>query len=576
MRRDLQIGIGRATDLARRRAGFTLLEVLIALTITLILMTLVVRVFQYTSDGVFNSRANMEMSDQIRNAKHRLIQDLRGTTALTIPPAEITWGVGYFEYFEGQSVAITGGGDIGFRPTNTLGTLNSLPVVLTEFGDRDDILMFTTANFDEAFLGRLVIGGQPRGVRSKFAEVAWYPHVVEDAANANRWMMTLRRRQWLVTSQAPNSSHKYDSSWRNSKGAGAPTQWLGGAGGATTYNTLESLTKREFRMMHEVSPALVSLTSEFGAGAPQRVPSTQNRLPAAVRGITVGAYPNAPFDFTSLSLQTITEQDSGGTDRREDNNSNAASRTTREAEDIILTNVISFDVKAWDPGAPVFRVVADPDDPEKVGCVQPGDAGYLPAVNRFISSPGGVQNQPLSFGAYADLNYMGFLASQGSYTLSITGTSFPLTRYQNALGAMATSVTGNFPKPYFAGPGDITAQLGAFRDASAANIWSPAVYDTHSRHYEFDGLPSITTTTGGVNVAPVHKRINWYTGGVVVDSLMNGIDDNGNGLVDEPMEREASPPYEKPLRGIRVLIRTMEPDSKKVRQVTVVHEFMPL
>jgi hypothetical protein len=302
--------------------------------------------------------------------------------------------------------------------------------------------------------------------------------------------------------------------------------------------------------------------------------ATPNLLATGNRGITVGAYPTAPFDFTSLTLQTVTEQDSGGTDRREDNNSNALSRTVREAEDIILTNVIGFDVKAWDPWAPVFRVVSDADNPDMVGCVQPGDPGYIPAIQRFIASPGGAQNKPISFGAYADLNYMGFLATQASFTSSIAAPNSPLNRYRTALGSMATTVTGNYRMPYFAGPGDTTSPIGAFRDNTW--IWSPAYYDTYSRAYEYDAFHSVTTSAGGFNPAPAHKRVNFYTGDRAIDSGMNGIDDNGNGLIDEPMEREAAPPYERPLRGIRVSIRTMEPDSRKVRQVSVVHEFMPL
>jgi prepilin-type N-terminal cleavage/methylation domain-containing protein len=558
------------------RRGFTLLEVLIALTITLILMTLVVRVFQITSDGVFNSRANMEMSDQLRNAKHRLIQDLRGTTALTIPPAQPTWCVGYFEYHEGDLVAVSAGGDVGFRPTGTMGTLgSSTPIVFTEYGDRDDILLFTTANYEGDFVGRLLINGQPRGMRSKYAEVAWYPHVIEDAANANQQLLTLRRRQWLITNAAANTSTLFDSTARNMWGQSASTQWqrptppitLTNATytGFTVANTLESLTKRENRQYHG-NPGNTTYTGGWA------YPATNHPLATSRRGITVGAYPVAPFDFTSLSLQTVSEQASSGVDKGEHNMITAASRTFREAEDIILSNIVGFDVKAWDPGAPVFRVVADKDFPELVGCVVPGDPGYLLALNRFMITPTSDIHRPVSFGAYADLNYMGYLASQSPYSFGITATNFPLTKYRSALATM--NANGGLPMPSFAGPGDLTSKLAAVRDGTW--LWSPATYDTFSRHYEYDGVSQITPTTGGLNIVPISKRLNHYTGELLCDPGMNGVDDNGNGLVDEPYERDAVAPYEKPLRGIRVSIRAIEPDSKNVRQVTVVHEFIPL
>ncbi|MGC3969294.1 MAG: hypothetical protein QM775_18625 [Pirellulales bacterium] len=73
----------------------------------------------------------------------------------------------------------------------------------------------------------------------------------------------------------------------------------------------------------------------------------------------------------------------------------------------------------------------------------------------------------------------------------------------------------------------------------------------------------------------------------MIDEFTNGADDNGNGLVDEPDltrserfryigEQEAFPPYRSPLRGIKITLRVMEQDSKEVREVTIVHEFLPL
>jgi hypothetical protein len=40
-------------------------------------------------------------------------------------------------------------------------------------------------------------------------------------------------------------------------------------------------------------------------------------------------------------------------------------------------------------------------------------------------------------------------------------------------------------------------------------------------------------------------------------------------------ERETMPPYPVPLRGIQVKIRTFEPDSRQIREVTVVQDFLP-
>ncbi len=56
---------------------------------------------------------------------------------------------------------------------------------------------------------------------------------------------------------------------------------------------------------------------------------------------------------------------------------------------------------------------------------------------------------------------------------------------------------------------------------------------------------------------------------------VNGFDDNGINGVDDADELRTSPPYPVPLRGIQVKIRVFEPDSRQVREVTVVQDFLP-
>ena len=50
---------------------------------------------------------------------------------------------------------------------------------------------------------------------------------------------------------------------------------------------------------------------------------------------------------------------------------------------------------------------------------------------------------------------------------------------------------------------------------------------------------------------------------------------DGSDGIDDPGEREAPPPYPYPLRGIQVKIRVFEPDSRQIREVTVVQDFLP-
>ena len=56
---------------------------------------------------------------------------------------------------------------------------------------------------------------------------------------------------------------------------------------------------------------------------------------------------------------------------------------------------------------------------------------------------------------------------------------------------------------------------------------------------------------------------------------VDGLDNDGANGVDDVGERETTPPYDKPLRGMQVLIRTYERDSRAIRQVRVNQHFMP-
>ena len=91
----------RSCNPTRSRRGFTLMEVLVAVTITLILMGAVVQVFVWISAGVADARATLEMQDRLRTVATRLQKDLAGVTVTMLPPRSPEDDEGYFEYTEG-------------------------------------------------------------------------------------------------------------------------------------------------------------------------------------------------------------------------------------------------------------------------------------------------------------------------------------------------------------------------------------------------------------------------------------------------------------------------------------------
>src|SRR4051794_27633882 len=86
----------------RRIASFTLVEMLIAMAITLVMMGAVVTLFANISNSVKNRRATIEMSGQLRRVRNALQQDLQGATCPGVTWQRPESNHGYIEINEGQ------------------------------------------------------------------------------------------------------------------------------------------------------------------------------------------------------------------------------------------------------------------------------------------------------------------------------------------------------------------------------------------------------------------------------------------------------------------------------------------
>ena len=175
---------------------------MVALAITMIMMTAVITLFANVTGTVTNSRALIEISDRLRTTSNRLQLDLAGHTATTIPPLRPEDGEGYLEIVEGPntdawSVLINPatippttylGGQSVPNPTN--GQLISYssyansgmatPVTATSndiMGDADDVLMLTVRSQGEPFVGWGYLPSSAAFAalsESNTAEVIWY------------------------------------------------------------------------------------------------------------------------------------------------------------------------------------------------------------------------------------------------------------------------------------------------------------------------------------------------------------------------------------------------------------------
>jgi prepilin-type N-terminal cleavage/methylation domain-containing protein len=301
----------------RNSRGFTLIEMLVAVAVTMIMMLAVVQVFQILGNSLDKGRAIIEMSGQLRNVSHRLQQDLDGITCRTTAWTPVDAGDGYLEYFES--------GDVDSSNVATM--WGDCPSgVGTNLGD---ILMFTARSKGRPFVGRS--GGTL--IESELAEIFWWVHwddtngdSVRDPGEVSIYRRVLLIRPDLGTSTVASGTTVATFLQSNDISVRPDT--------ATTLrtNSLADLTLRQNRTLHSTS-----------------YPYSFSTTPAPI--------PASNSDFGS---------------------------------DVALNNVVAFDVRVWDPLAPIYagtNVAVSPGDPGWAALYASGTATLL------------------GRGAYVDLNY---------------------------------------------------------------------------------------------------------------------------------------------------------------------------
>lgn len=649
----------------RRQApnGYTIVEILVAITISLVMMVGVATIFGTIGQSIADSRATLEMSNRLRTTQLRLQEDLANVTVPVMePPRDPQDFEGYFEVTEGP---------IGpaIPPTLLATNLDQADPTTpsgfardTTVGDLDDMLMFTARSKTDPFAGRVFVKRWPqpgeqayydptdptmtpvpdttgqfvvvRTAKSEDAEIAWFvrgttlyrrvllvlPQFDADLRVSGTQMQLDTRRDAPYTPPFPEVSpagpgfhNDYDISIRSNNNTEAFANF------AIQPNTLGDLTKPENRYAHRIehrftsgaaglwsgypfhphfyldwtvaSPPAIAQSPWYSLGLPTlneasfriatgHVVTDPDPLDPAqplnysaswmagwplTMPLTLTARP-APLDNFDAWINRYTVQELNAQTGTLSGYTSTRQMQTRISEDAILTNVIGFDVKVWDPGAPVL--LWNPSGTAYT--LAPGDPRYAEAIRNLSTGTAPVPTV-VSYGAYVDLNYMCLVGPQPSDT----------TRpYYNA--------PSNVPAAQFHGPGQIRSRLPGTmpyaRNFSNPTDWPTAlrssVFDTWSTHYERDepewidrngdGNPQFEEFEGD------QDRDGFYNGGTnIYNEGANGFDDAGiTGVVDDANEMEAPPPYPHPLRGIQVKIRVFEPDSRQIREVTVVEEFV--
>ena len=302
--------------------GMTLVEMLVATTMTLIIMGVVAQLFGMMGQGLTGSRNVLDLDARLRGAAHTLRTDLAGLTVETLPPVAPEKDSGYLEIIEGPV------SDLSAPLSGNVTTLTA---------DWDDVLMFTTRSFGEPFIGRgdtAVFGTTT--LRSQYAEVAWFCRQAPASQQLvpGTTLYTLHRRQLLVLPYVGLGTFVFGG---NNVAATVATFQADNdlsvhalTTGLVEPNSLADLTKRENRFLHNPGGT-----------------------------VTGGAY---PFDLGG-QFNTTTGEFNGHV---------TGSTGTRIGEDVVLTNVIAFDVRVFDPQSPLGGgVTGDYVDLGSAGGVNP-------------------------------------------------------------------------------------------------------------------------------------------------------------------------------------------------------------
>jgi hypothetical protein len=289
-------------------------------------------------------------------------------------------------------------------------------------------------------------------------------------------------------------------------------------------NALTDLTRRENRFCHRII-----MTEDLTTNPP-----TYNVFP------DTGLINQFPFEMQTRNTQVMPSLYS------------VIQRREKMGEDVIQGILLAFDIKAYDAGA---ALISNSTGGE---ILRPHDLGY--------GVPTGNVTPAIGMGAFVDLFYMRYVSQR--------------------IASPAPAWAVNPPRVYPWGSESVFSGPPAYFDANNNGVFDSGneiyrglvvpTYDTWSFHYEHDGIDQDGRLLTNYYGAMVPNGLAWRVNtNAPPDQGTNGLDDDGNFGVDDPAERETSPPYPYPLRAVEITVRAGEPDSRQVRQMSVVHDFTP-
>jgi hypothetical protein len=527
--------------------GYTLIELLIAVSLSLLLLLGVTEMFRHVGSTMSDTQKSLNMSANLNATAMTLRSDLEKLDpALAHQPYNMTQSgyagdtPGYLEITEGMNAPYSVTTATGLHvPINqvaaNLDTVGVLAIDQT-VGDVDDILAFTvTASAEYKFRG--LINGSMN--ESQQAEIIWFVRGT-----------TLYRRVFLYD-EYPAADRKTLDQNQQSFYANNDLAGYVDSGDVKTH-VMEDLVYRENRFAHTITTfpyPLYDSTNEawYFLRMPtleemvhptwvlgQQLPPLGSLAVLEMNGIRI--FPDPPtttpyWDFWNNPNGLI------GSNWQLDSKSGSltnyvqTTRHSRAGEDIVLKNVISFDVKVWNPyWVPCSEISPDPDpdpDPNPTTYWAPPqyvDLGqdYLPCIDGII--------RPVNYGH--DLSSS---PEPAGYGFTLKG------RYNTATKNRRTVTTDTEEEWHRAERLHNGTSANQLWSTASPNSPMPCVFDSWTNKYENEG----NTILG----------------------------DNSDYRLAEPWTWRCPPPYTEDLRSIQITIRCFEPQSGHIKQIRVVQSF---
>ncbi|GAA5504923.1 prepilin-type N-terminal cleavage/methylation domain-containing protein [Novipirellula caenicola] len=587
----------------RKSLGFTLVEMLVAMAVTLLMMAALARAFAFVGERVRDSRGDVKISNDIRDVTNRMRDELKRCTVSLEPNDGGPDQAGYFLYYEGPMTNATSS---LLGPSTTID--GQIVARDARYGDFDDYFAFTavakpgswfTGKVPEFILTGTATDTNPVVIRSKYAEIVYFTNpdrnpttgaVIDTNGDNLPDRLQLYRRVFLIrpdlnlnTSTGGINTLSAASNWQtglasiNQQCDLSVRRGLNSDGTQSTVvfaNSLEDLSKPHNRFAHVRVPQ----ATLFGSGTTHTsmpILALEPPVNIVANASTTTTPPQRPEDSATNTDPVVLDSRWSGYLRRE-----FVLSGTRQGEDVIATNCRGLDLKIFDPTADFFHTSGNL-------IVGPGDVGYREALRDSGTSivlQGGFVD--LAYPVLAGGPIRGWQARQMAVSSSTshkandafsdtTNGAVAITRIQSTFSGISPSITSyttSIANKTYVDSLLLSGRLVINTSGPQIALFQPA-FDTYTSAYERDGLLQDRRYQLSDQFAGTLWK-TWASADVAsIDLGADGLDNNGNPDkgADDPRERETSAPFTTKPEAISITVRLENPSTRQFQQGTIVH-----